>query len=65
MEIQSHQAREAFQVIAGYCGDVVEGQVQPQSLVRYRGDMAEPTVGAVTGELKVAALAWRPVTACD
>lgn len=60
MEIQNPQLFVACQVIICHYGDVVEGQVQSQGLACYHGNMNESVVGAVAGEVTIAAIAGRP-----
>lgn len=60
MEIQSPQWPMSCQVVDSHHGDVVEGEINSQSLTRYHGNVSESVMGAVTGELRVAAAAGRP-----
>lgn len=60
MEIQNLQEGVACQVTISHQRDVVEGQIQTHSSLRYHGNTSESTIGAVAGEAQVAATAGRP-----
>lgn len=49
-EIQSHQPSVVSQVVGCHHGDVVEGQVEAQGLLRYHGNACQSSKGAVTEE---------------
>lgn len=65
VKVESRQPPVLPQVVRRHLGDGVEGQVQAQGPLRYRGDAAQASPGAVAVEGGVAATAGRPVPLQD
>lgn len=61
METQSPQSHVTHQIVNGHYSDIVEGEIKGQGTVCYHGNMGKSSIGAVTGQPQVTAIAGWPL----